>query len=330
MKQHRKCFIMRGYAGSGKSTKALEIKSQNESTEIVSADLFWIDDNGNYNFDVKKLSDAHNFCFEQFKKNVLNGNNVIVDNTNLKYNDIKKYIDFLLINNNQNEFIYSIELVEVCYNDIKTAISLRSNRIDGKNIPESKMMEMQKSFKQDVKTLIINDFKGKICLGELDLLENSLPWTEEIPNLPGAIICDLDGTLSIFEYTSGLRLRSPYDASKADCDIICKPVAEALRAFYNLGYEIIFLSGREDKFREPTLRFLESVSDQFQIKYLKLLMRATGDFRKDSIVKKEIYEKQIKNNFNILCVFDDRKNVVSQWRELGLYVFDCNYRGVEF
>ena len=40
MKQHRKCFIMRGYAGSGKSTKALEIKSQNESTEIVSADLF--------------------------------------------------------------------------------------------------------------------------------------------------------------------------------------------------------------------------------------------------------------------------------------------------
>jgi predicted kinase len=327
---NKKCFILMSAPGAGKSTLAKQLAQDNNAV-ICSADDFhvwW--GNGVYDWSASRQKYAHDFCKYLFLQAVSLGKNVIVDNTNLKYNDIKKYIDFLLINNNQNEFIYSIELVEVCYNDIKTAISLRSNRIDGKNIPESKMMEMQKSFKQDVKTLIINDFKGKICLGELDLLENSLPWIEEIPNLPGAIICDLDGTLSIFEYTSGLRLRSPYDASKADCDIICKPVAEALRAFYNLGYEIIFLSGREDKFREPTLRFLESVSDQFQIKYLKLLMRATGDFRKDSIVKKEIYEKQIKNNFNILCVFDDRKNVVSQWRELGLYVFDCNYRGVEF
>jgi hypothetical protein len=47
-------------------------------------------------------------------------------------------------------------------------------------------------------------------------------------------------------------------------------------------------------------------------------MRKYGDFRQDSIVKREIYERFIAPDYDILCVLDDRNSVVSMWREIGL------------
>lgn len=329
MKIPRTCYILRGYPGSGKSYLAEQL-SKEDNTKIVSADYFWIDSSGRYNFDVAKLSEAHSFCFDQFKNCVNSGINVIVDNTNLKYKDIHKYIDYLVKNNNLNNFIYSIKFIEVSYNDIEKAILYRSDNNNGKNIPENRMREMYGIFKNDVRPMILNDFKGKIGLSDLDLLENNLPWIEPSEGKYPAIICDLDGTLSIFEYTNGMKLRSPYDGTKCNQDIICKPVAEALKAFYKLGYDIIFVSGREDKYKPQTLEFLERVKEEYGIQFADLYMRPSGDFRKDTIIKDEIYSKYIQENFSVLCVFDDRSSVVSHWRSKGLYVFDCNYRGVEF
>ena len=128
---------------------------------------------------------------------------------------------------------------------------------------------------------------------------------------------------------SGLKLRSAYDASNADEDIICKPVAEALKGFCSLGYEIIFVSGREERFREPTEKFLRNVSEKFEFKWSKLFMRPEGDFRKDCIIKEEIYEREFKD-YNVLAVFDDRPQVVKMLMSKGYYVFDCNYRGEDF
>lgn len=328
-KQSRICYILRAYPGAGKSYLAKEIQKNNENTEIVSADNYWLDSSGNYNFNVEKLSDAHKDCFDKFKKCVNSGTNVIVDNTNLKYTDIKKYVDYLLVNNNLNNYIYSVKFISVSYNDLTTAISLRKNRSDGKNIPEDRIRNMYNQFLQDVRPNLLNDFKGKIGLNDLDELENKLPWNEDVSKTP-AIIVDLDGTLAIFEYTNGMRLRSPYDASKSNEDIICHPVAEALRGFYNLGYQIIFVSGREDKFKDPTLEFLDRVCEEYYLNYSNLYMRKSGDFRKDTIVKEEIYRNLIEPNYSIIAVFDDRNSVTKMFRDLGLYVFNCNYRGIDF
>ena len=49
-----------------------------------------------------------------------------------------------------------------------------------------------------------------------------------------------------------------------------------------------------------------------------LIMREKGDRRGDQITKKELYERYIKDNYNVLCVFDDRQKVVDMWREQGL------------
>ena len=52
----------------------------------------------------------------------------------------------------------------------------------------------------------------------------------------------------------------------------------------------------------------------------------TGDRRKDSIVKRQMYERAVANTFDVLFVLDDRNQVVDMWRkELGLPRFQVDY-----
>jgi hydroxymethylpyrimidine pyrophosphatase-like HAD family hydrolase len=145
-----------------------------------------------------------------------------------------------------------------------------------------------------------------------------------------AVICDLDGTLAIIE-SEGKLLRNPYDASHCDeIDLINVPLATILTSLYNNGIKTIFVSGREDIYYEPTIRFIQKLGYPFDnLNEIKLFMRNTKDYRDDIIVKKEIYNKNIKDHYEIICCFDDRPKVIRMWRRIGLYVFDCG-KGIEF
>lgn len=148
---------------------------------------------------------------------------------------------------------------------------------------------------------------------------------EDDPNLITTIDCDLDGTTSL------LNGRSPYDASTCDRDPPNRPVVECIKAMYaycvsraaaegknSKDVKVIFTSGREDKYRPQTEAFLnEHLSG---IPYL-LYMRRSGDQRKDSIIKEEMFVENIKGKWNILFVLDDRNQVVDQWRSMGLHCF---------
>ena len=57
-------ILLRGIPGSGKSSLGeiiLRFPGSN-SPDVLSADNFFIDDKGNYNFDATKLKQAHNEC----------------------------------------------------------------------------------------------------------------------------------------------------------------------------------------------------------------------------------------------------------------------------
>ena len=57
-------ILLRGLPGSGKTTLAkiiLQLRSTDEP-EILSADDFFEDKEGDYNFDSTKLKEAHNYC----------------------------------------------------------------------------------------------------------------------------------------------------------------------------------------------------------------------------------------------------------------------------
>ena len=137
--------------------------------------------------------------------------------------------------------------------------------------------------------------------------------------LQKAIICDLDGTLAL------LGGRSPHDASKAEEDLINLPIANILEVYDNqklYDISLILLSGREERFRKATERWLK----KYKItNYKALYLRKNKDFRKDYVIKREIYDKQIKDKFDVLFVLEDRDQVVKMWREIGLTCLQVAY-----
>ena len=161
-----------------------------------------------------------------------------------------------------------------------------------------------------LETCIKQDLKRCDSVGEKvirDMWKQYLkPKDETIAHIKGlndVIICDLDGTLCL------LNGRNPYDASTCDNDGLNSVVADIIR-----GRDVIFLSGREDKYMEPTLKFME----KYSISFISLHMRKSGDMRKDSIVKREMFDEHIRGNYNVNFVLDDRNQVVELWRSMGL------------
>lgn len=135
--------------------------------------------------------------------------------------------------------------------------------------------------------------------------------------MKNAIICDLDGTLCL------LGDRKPYgkdiDVSK---DEVNEPVSWLLHVMQDAGYKIIFVSGREDLHEKATVEWLNRHID---FNY-ELWMRKTGDYRKDAVIKREIFDNHIKDKYKILFTLDDRNQVVDMWRkELNLPCFQVDY-----
>jgi hypothetical protein len=71
--------------------------------------------------------------------------------------------------------------------------------------------------------------------------------------------------------------------------------------------------------RKITIEWL----NKFDIKYDLLLTRKDNDFRKDSVIKEELYKNFIEPHFDVLFCLDDRKQVVDTWRSLGLICLQC-------
>lgn len=137
-----------------------------------------------------------------------------------------------------------------------------------------------------------------------------------VPNLdlPTAYMVDIDGTS-----TTGPCDRSPYEWLKVDQDRPNEPVLQTIRDLWYQGHHIIFCSGRDEVCRDLTRKWLWlhfGVLDR-----TTLLMRKEGDMRKDSVVKMELFDEYIRDYYNVIAVYDDRDQVVSMWRSLGLTVF---------
>lgn len=127
-----------------------------------------------------------------------------------------------------------------------------------------------------------------------------------------AILVDVDGTVAL----KGDRGR--FDEARVLVDLPNPPVITAVRAMHAAGYRVVFMSGRSEGCREDTEKWLtEHVSVPFDALY----MRSDGDYRKDAIVKKELFDRHVCDKYQILAVFDDRNQVVDMWRSIGLTVF---------
>ena len=144
---------------------------------------------------------------------------------------------------------------------------------------------------------------------ELDEPEVHEPITTNTTG-PKAVIVDIDGTVAL--HVSG---RSPYDMSRVLEDAPNDNVIQIVESLYEQGYKILFTTARTEEARMDTFKWL---SHHVNIGAFSLFMRQSGDYRKDAIVKKEIYENKILPHFNVVAVLDDRNAVVEMWRDIGL------------
>lgn len=86
--------IARGWPGCGKSHEVKRLIDEFEGESVVcSADHYFLNTIGVYNFDFNLLGKAHAACRDKFVRAVA-GNIplIIVDNCNIKYSDIKPYV----------------------------------------------------------------------------------------------------------------------------------------------------------------------------------------------------------------------------------------------
>ena len=286
----RKVILMKGLPGSGKSTLAKKIIAENPETykRINRDDLRAMFDNGNTSDKnekfVKKVRDL------LIVKALQEGKSIVIDDTNLSETNLRRVSQLVEEYNTKFNEEVEIEVMEV---NTDVAVCLERDALREKPVGEKVIRKMHRQFFKD-----------------------SPEYCAQNPNLPKAIICDLDGTLAL------MNGRNPFDAIKCDEDEINNPVANVLRNYKKLGYNILLVSGREDRYKEPTLRFLK----KHEIEYDNLIMRKSKDSRKDSIIKTEIYNEFIKDKYFVEFVLDDRNQVVDTWRnDLKLPCFQVYY-----
>jgi hydroxymethylpyrimidine pyrophosphatase-like HAD family hydrolase len=130
-----------------------------------------------------------------------------------------------------------------------------------------------------------------------------------------AIIVDLDGTYSF------VGDRSPYNGKLTmEVDKPHWAIIHLVESMRRSGYEIIFVSGRNENARQQTEKFIEHyglmTTDQYQ-----LHLKPNGDFRKDYLHKGEVYSK-LEPEFNILFALEDRPSMIDFYRnEIGISCF---------
>jgi uncharacterized HAD superfamily protein len=139
-----------------------------------------------------------------------------------------------------------------------------------------------------------------------------------------AIIVDLDGTLAnvnhrrhFVENKKNKDWKS-FNANilKDELHVWCREIMNRMKT----DHTIIIVSGRTDALKADTLIWLQ----RHDVHFDEIYMRKDKDNRDDRIVKKEIYEKFIKPDYDVLFVLDDRAKVVAMWRAEGLVCLQCD------
>lgn len=138
-------IIIRGVSGSGKSTKAFEIKLDAEakgfSVVICSADDYpgyYV--SGKYTWSPQACSSAHKYCQEKFKAALYKDVDVIiVDNTNIKKKDFKFYIDEAMWNGHE------VSILEIPFNKADSKLYAARN---SHGVPEEKILQMMENYQR--------------------------------------------------------------------------------------------------------------------------------------------------------------------------------------
>jgi predicted kinase len=294
-----------GLPGSGKSTWATDHVRKNDNFVRVNRDDF--------RFMLKNMPTCEpkveDMITQMSNSAILTAlkykRNVIVDNTNLKKRYLEDLVHLVRFHADVNFMLFDVPAKKCIERD-----ALRERKVG-----EGVILKMDKDLKVLKDTF---DFSLRKKLRPQDMHHiRPLLFSE---TLPTAVIFDIDGTLAL------MGNRGPFDWFLVDRDDPNDVVMEHTRFHKAAGRTVILVSGRDEVCRSQTEFWLHFHSVKFDM----LLMRKANDFRKDTLVKKEIYENHIAGKYNLLCVYDDRLQVLDTWYKLGVFTFNVNQGNHDF
>ena len=136
------------------------------------------------------------------------------------------------------------------------------------------------------------------------------------------ILCDIDGTVANNDHRQHfLEGKKDWDGffSELINDKPIFPIINKVIEEHDAGKDIVFLTGRPEKYRNVTTEWLKRYFD-FEI---KLLMRKKNDRRDKLIIKKELLEEQFRYD-EIKLIIDNDKELIKMWKGKKLSVLEAS------
>jgi len=141
----KQLILVRGIPGSGKSTLArnlCDLVDNTMSNTVLSrhyeADMYFEDEQGNYNFDAFKLALAHGWCLRKTREALEENRTVIVSNTFTTIKELKPYFNLAK----------DFGIVPIVY--------LAQNQFPNvHNVPAEKLEQMRNRFQYDISELFV-------------------------------------------------------------------------------------------------------------------------------------------------------------------------------
>ena len=295
-----KLEILTGLPASKKSTYALA--NRDDNTVIVSRDNIRYAQYGKW-----WSADMNEGWITQLEKQQIisafeNGYNVISDGTNLHKSNVQKLYDLAAQ--------FQAEVVHTYF-----------------EVPPETCIEYDAHREKKVGAKVINRFAKKAGINEKGMIPRHefvyhkiKPYVDN-PDLPPAVIVDIDGTIA------KKSDRSPYDYSRVYEDTVIENVLDVVDSWAASESDghVIFLSGRNSECRQQTIEWLLNKAEYDIESHSKvhLFMRPSDDPNTaDFIIKDRLFEEHIAEKYNVKFLLDDRRQVIEMWRTKGLTVFD--------
>lgn len=284
-----KLLALKGLPASGKSTRAQELVEEGwvrSNKDDIRKELY----GENYKRKHEKyvIRERNRIVTEALENN----KNVVVDDTNLNPIHIK---DLLSIAKEYN----AIFEIDDSFLQVPLGVCIERDKHRDKTVGENVIREMFHKWIKRPHTAVEYD-----------------------PDLPMAVIVDIDGTLA------HMVNRKPFEYHKVASDEADSAVAHLVDGVNCIGYAKVFIfTGREEVCRKETEEWLERNAIEYEL----MAMREKDDHRSDTDVKREMLIEHILGRYNVLFVVDDRVRVCKMWRdEFGFRVLNVGDPYYEF
>ena len=293
-----KMIILRGVSGSGKSTWARQQNAIVVSRDAIRVMLYG-DDGPEYYAAEKSLLSARENNVTIMQDSMIEsalkaGADVIVDNTNIEWKYVKALAKIAHRVGAEVEVkVFDAPLPWAVANDESRAAF--GGRSVGADIIRKQHQRLQGTKDKTLEPAFVpTPYHGT-------------------PGKPKAFLVDIDGTLA------HMKNRSPYDWKRVGEDDVDEKIADIVAIIGSSleeanRYHVVVMSGRDEVCRDETEVWLIDNG----IPYDELFMRPEGDMRPDNIIKAELFDKHVRDNFDVMFVLDDRDQVVAMWRAMGL------------